>query len=284
MKTLLQFATIRFMPFAETQEFANVGILAFTPDGQFVDYQLAPNSFKRVNQFFDDLEGKLYKCALTSFEGELKRVKDFCRTMQGQELINFMTEVTRPREGILIFGQLSAILTENPRETLADLFDKYIGRNFQHQKEYREAQMVRALKSNLIKKLPKAIRYKEDKLDVGYAAYTLPLVAKAGNTVKAIKPLAFDQKTTLQLTEHGDRWIARAKHLLNANVIRNENLLFAIEKPKKKKNEFLEAFDVVYKGMQELDVQIVPYNQQKEIVTFAQFEELNNPDNYRLIH
>jgi hypothetical protein len=282
MRNLLQFATIRFMPFAETQEFANVGILAFTPDGHFVDYKLAPTKFKRINEFFDDLDGQLYTCALNSFEGELKRIKNFCHTLQGKELVNFMGEVTRPREGIIVFGQLSAILTESPEKTLEALFNRYIGRNFQHQKEYREAQMVTALRKNLTNLLPKEVRYKETSLDVGYTAYKLPLVAISASKIKAIKPLAFNQNTTLMLTEHGDRWISRVKHLLNAEVIKRENFLFAIEKPATKKDEFHQAFEVVYRSMKELGVEILPYSKQKEIVAFAQFAKIHDPDSFSL--
>jgi hypothetical protein len=284
MKTLLQFATIRFMPFAETQEFANVGILAFTPNGNFVDYKLAPTRFKRINEFFEDFDGQLYACALNSFEGELKRVKDFCRTLHGQKLVDLMNEVTRTREGIIVFGELSATLTENPKIALESLFDKYIGRNFQQQREYRETQMVRALRKNLTSLLPKEVRYKETSLDVGYTAYKLPLVAKVANTVKTIKPLAFNQSTTLMLTEHGDRWISRVKHLLKANVIQRENFLFAIERPTNKKDEFHQSFDVIYEGMKELGVQIMPYESKEDIIEFAQFNELNNPADFKLSH
>ncbi|GIU52013.1 hypothetical protein TUM4438_43550 [Shewanella sairae] len=284
MKTLLHFATIRFMPFAETQEFANVGILAFTPNGNFVDYKLAPTRFKRINEFFEDFDGQLYACALTSFEVELKRVKDFCHYLHGQQLVDLMNEVTRTREGIIVFGELSATLTENPKITLERLFDKYIGRNFQQQIEYRETQMVRALRKNLTNLLPKEVRYKETSLDVGYTAYKLPLVAKVANTVKTIKPLAFNQSTTLMLTEHGDRWISRVKHLLKANVIQKENFLFTIERPTNEKDEFHQSFEVIYGGMKELGVEIIPYESKEDIIEFAQFDELNNSANFKLSH
>ncbi|WP_281222783.1 DUF3037 domain-containing protein [Photobacterium sanguinicancri] len=270
MKAVIQFSIIRFMPFAETQEYANVGVIVFSPATGFIDFKLAPPRFKRVSDFFDDLEGKLYSCAIESFHEELDRVKYFAKGMKGAELSNLMNEVTRVREGIMLFGETGAILTSTPNETLEQLFDSYIGRNFKNNREYREAQMVRALRNDLTKSL--TIKYKEQSLETDYSPFKLPLVAKEANIVKAIKPLAFDQKTPLALADHGDRWISRVKHLLNADAIKRDNFLFAIEEPRSKKSEFKKAFDAVGMGMKELGVQVVPFKEKDDIIKFAQFD------------
>ncbi|MEZ8532495.1 DUF3037 domain-containing protein [Vibrio cyclitrophicus] len=86
MKVALQFAIVRFMPFAETSEFANVGILAFAPKTGFVSYKLAPARFKRVSDFFDDLEGQLYKQAIANFEDELNYIQNFAKNITSSSL------------------------------------------------------------------------------------------------------------------------------------------------------------------------------------------------------
>lgn len=282
MKTLVQFAVVRFMPFAETQEFANVGVVAYAPKIGLVDFKLAPTRFKRVTEFFDDLDGQLFFHAITSFEGELLRIKHFAKKLQGRELVDLMTELTRVREGIMVFGETGAILTANPETVIEQLFDTYVGRNFQNNKEYREAQMVKALRKELTQNL--TVKFKELSLNTDYSSFKLPLVAKEANIVKAIKPLAFDQKTPLALADHGDRWISRIKHLINAKAIKDSNFLFAIEKPRSQKDEFQKAFEVVRNGMDELGVHVIPYKSKHEIIEFAHFDVKILSESFNLVH
>lgn len=281
MKTLIQYAVIRFMPFAETQEFANVGILVFSPKTNFINFKLAPKHFPRINQFFEDLDGKLYSYALESFDSELVRVKELSTELNTSDFHSLMSEVTRPREGILTFSELGAILSSNAEETLDHLYANYVGREFKEQREYRESQMARALKKELFKHYN--VNFKEQSLDIGYGKFKLPLVANEASMTKAIKPLSFNQNSPLQLADHGDKWVSRIKHLLNANALLKENFLFAIEKPKNIKPDMLRAFDVVTNGMQELGVNLASYDDTNTILDFAQFDVDSLRNDFELI-
>ena len=44
---------VRFAPFAETEEFANVGIVLSVPAIGRMEYRLARKNLKRVNHFFE---------------------------------------------------------------------------------------------------------------------------------------------------------------------------------------------------------------------------------------
>jgi len=48
MKTLCLYAIVRFMPYAETQEFANVGVVMCVPDKNIFKFKLAPKHFARI--------------------------------------------------------------------------------------------------------------------------------------------------------------------------------------------------------------------------------------------
>lgn len=281
MKIALQFAIVRFMPFAETSEFANVGILAFAPKTGFVGYKLAPARFRRVTDFFDDLEGQLYKQAIANFEDELCYVQNYANNISGQELVDIMQEVTRTREGLMTFGDLSVMMTEDAELAVEQLFDRFIGRDFKDTKEYREQQMVRVLRKELISNL--TVRYKEQSLNTGFSQFKMPLVAKEADVIKAIKPLAFDQKTPLALVDHGDRWISRVKHLLQARTVQQDDFLFTIEEPRSKKDEFLTAFETVHNGMKELGVKVLPYKNKQDILKFAEFNVEHMVDDFQLV-
>ncbi|ENM5794308.1 DUF3037 domain-containing protein [Vibrio mimicus] len=281
MKHLVRYAVIRFMPFTETQEFANVGIVIHAPQTGNVLFKLASKRFARVSQFFDDLDGQLYSNAIDMFSFELQRIKDFAQGMQGKELATFMDEVTRQREGFLTFSDTSVLLTIEPLEVVLDkLFEQYVARNF-NTKEHREALLVRSLKKHLDK--VSKHKFTKGKLNANYVSFELPLVASDNFTTKAIKPLSFYQDKPLQLIDHGAFWISRVKHLLNAGVLRPYDFLFAIDRPDFKDKNLDAAFHSLCDEMKSLDVNIYDVNDLQSIENFARFDS-ESAENFRLSH
>lgn len=55
-----QYAILRFMPYVETGEFANVGLVMAAPQQGFFAYQLEEKRYGRLTRFFKDLEASTY--------------------------------------------------------------------------------------------------------------------------------------------------------------------------------------------------------------------------------
>lgn len=93
------YAVVRFMPFAETREFANVGVVAIAPKLGLYDCKLAPKTFNRVTKFFEDLNGVVYKHAIEGFEAELQRIRNYLvqHHVQGKGLVEYFNEITRTK-------------------------------------------------------------------------------------------------------------------------------------------------------------------------------------------
>lgn len=281
MKTLVRYAIIRFMPFTQTQEFANVGVIVHAPQLGTVLFKLANKRFGRVSQFFDDLDGTLYSNAITMFEFELKRIQNLAVGMVGKDLALFMDEVTRPREGFLTFSETAALLTDDALDVVLDgLFQQYVGRNF-NTKEHREALLVKNLR-NRLNKISK-YKYIKSKVSADYMSFELPLVATDNVTTKAIKPLSFLQETPLKLIDHGGFWISRVKHLLNSNTIEPNNFLFAVEKPSFNDRNLEAAFGSLTDEMGSLGVNVCDVNDMMCIEQFARFDS-ECASNFKLIH
>jgi hypothetical protein len=113
------YAVVRFMPFAETREFANVGVVVIAPKFGLYDFKLAPQKLGLVTQFFDDLDGMVYKHVIEGFEAELERVRNYLvhNYVQGKDLVEYFKEVTRTRESVLHFGEIGTLLTDNVNAT-----------------------------------------------------------------------------------------------------------------------------------------------------------------------
>lgn len=280
VSNLCKYAIIRFTPYSETQEFANVGILMFAPKLGFVDFKLAPTRFARVTDFFDDVDGGLYSCAVKNFENELDRVRDLGKGMYGKKLVDFIQEVTRYREGVMTFGETSSMLCDNPAVELELLFNRYIGRSFAT-KEYRENQMVKALRNEL-KAHVDNVRFKQRTLIADYVPVNMPLVAMVGGLIKIIKPIAFDQSKPLGLIEHGEQWISRVKRLIQAEKVKPQHMMFAFESPTAKDNNIIRAFKEVSNEMCALGVNVTPFENRERIFKFA--SDLHQDEPFELIH
>ena len=281
MKKLVRYSVIRFMPFTETQEFANVGIVIHAPQTGEVQFKLANTRFGRVSQFFDDLDGHLYANAIKMFNFELQRIQEFTREMTGKALASFMDEVTRPKEGFLTYSETAALLTTDSLTTVLDtLYQQYVGRSF-NTKEHREILLVKSLK----KQLDQVSKYKftKSKLSTDYMEFELPLVATDNLETKAIKPLSFFQETPLKLIDHGEFWISRVKHLLNSNTIDANNFLFAVDRPDFTNKNLDAAFSSLSEEMNALGVKVYDIKDINKIEKFARFNS-ENAENFQLVN
>ena len=58
-KVACQYALLRFRPFVETGEFANVGVVLLAPEARFFWFLLLKR-YGRITQFFHQLDRKVY--------------------------------------------------------------------------------------------------------------------------------------------------------------------------------------------------------------------------------
>ena len=144
MKTLCNYAYVRFVPNPETEEFANVGVVMIKNRPPAFRYLLEKNWTPRLAGFFTDADANSYQAGMRMLEDELDRVARMVdRARQGREpgmadfteekFVQFFREMVRPREGRLQFSAPRTLLTENPQQLLQDLFAEIRGNPSQAQ-------------------------------------------------------------------------------------------------------------------------------------------------------
>ena len=270
-KMQCMYAVVRFMPFAETREFANVGVVVIAPKLGLYDFKLAPKTFNRVTKFFDDLDGVVYKHAIEGFEAELQRIRNYLvhHHVQGKGLVEYFNEITRPRESVLHFGEIGTILSDDINIVVDKLYERLIGRNFTESKEYKEQQMLRVLKSQLTAKLPTGVRYTKQNIKAGAFDIPVPLVNSTNGNYRIIKPLAFEQQNVLLAMEHGETWVGRLKKLIDSDVLQADKALVAFEKPSHRKQEFMNVYEDVVGAVKDLGALAQDYANTSTIIQFA---------------
>ena len=275
-KVACQYAIVRFMPFVETEEFANVGIVMMAPDFHYFGFHLELKRYARITHFFEDIDARLYRKTLYNLNEELERVGDLLKS-QGfdrrlkQNDVDFarrlFTELVRPRETIVRFGEVRTVLADDPARKLGELFAFYIERNFVTRK-YQEELLL----ESGVRKLLNRIHVGElfEKARVGDENYhvNFPFVhRKEGGPLKIIKPLHLAHAEPTRIYEHGDAWIRRIGRL-KGKYLDPDHVLFTLAGPDEGENR-LRAYSDIEQELQMIGVHTVPYGNQDEIGRFA---------------
>ena len=133
-KYACQYAIVRFLPYLETGEFANVGIVMCCPDADFFDFKLLTR-VRRITAFFEELDAGIYRRARGDFQQELQRIRHWLNPKQGEaknaeSARHLFAELTRPREVMMRFEGIRVVLADDPAQQLEALFGYYVERNF----------------------------------------------------------------------------------------------------------------------------------------------------------
>ena len=117
------YSIVRFAPFAETEEFANVGIVLTAPACRRMEYKLASEGLERVNHFFGC--APVFAKALEIAKNELDAVRAMTATAQEDQIVNHFRFLTEPKESLIRFSAMRSILVDDFDATLEELFGHY---------------------------------------------------------------------------------------------------------------------------------------------------------------
>lgn len=270
-----QYAIVRFMPFVETGEFANVGIIMMSAKERFFGFQLQTNRHARVTDFFDDLDAKVFKCAMADIKEELARVRQLLMahgfdrrypTNDTDFAKRLFAEVIRPREVMLRFSAPRTVLVADPDKALGELFAHYVERNFVT-KEYRETLMEKGIRK-LLSTANIADRFV--KKAVGNEAFrvTFPFVAVENEKVgKVIQPLDLAHTNTSNILEKGGVWQFRVNELRKRQCL-PEQVLFVVKGPTTH-DKRTGAYEEAVAMLDQPGVTVLPFHGEQEILQFA---------------
>jgi hypothetical protein len=270
------FAIARFRPYRETGEFVNVGVVLLCPQLGYFGYDFERRKYKRITDFFPELDFDIFKAGLAGMAKELSRLANTGTKTNDQLILGAevqlrlaaFKELVRPREALFHFGEVGTVLAADPAAKLQELFGFYIKRQFARDREYQEIIMRRRL-ADFLQKENLARFYKQDQ-QIGDDTYhvILPFVHYADSVArKAIKPLHLDKDATTDIYRHGDAWIASIRRLRDLNRLPKE-MLFAVKQPASNPKRQAAA-DQICTELKALDVHTVPFANTGAILEFA---------------
>ena len=270
-KLACRYAIVQFMPFVETGEFANVGIVLACPKTGYFGFQLLTRKYGRITAFFDELQTRVYTESVKAFEKELERIRAFLATQPESnktELIrDTFLHLVHPREAMLRFGEPRAILVDAPEQAVGELFRHYVEREFATP-QYVEKVIERRLHT-LLKGMHLPAPFREERVGNDEIHATFPLVQKQDDVaVKIIKPFQLDHEQPNSIYDHGDRWVQKVTRMRRRNLL-PDRMLFAVTAPPESEAKRYAAFREICGELQAQDIVITSANEETRIVDFA---------------
>ena len=190
--------------------------------------------FKRVFEFFPELDRNAFRTARTATQANMERVKALVTDTTDVQLAQrIFRELVRPREAVFRFGEIRTILTPEPQKVAAMLFEQYVNRQFAKEREYHEAVMARRY-MQVLREHPTGRHFRA--AVVGTEAYhvRVPIasmeLAENQAPQRVIKPLDLQREEPTAVIEHGDAWIQRLKRLREFGRM-PERFIFAVRLP-----------------------------------------------------
>lgn len=241
-KLACRYAIVQFLPYTETGEFANVGVVLACPTTGYFGFKLETRRYARYTHFFRELDRLVYLRAIAALRDELERVRKMLDCAGIETIRDAFTALIHPREAILRFGEPRALLAEDPMQALEQLYGHYVDHDFVTH-EYHEKVLEQRIQ-HLIKGLNLGHPFREERLGDDEFAVRFPLVQLIKNKpAKVIKPFFLAQDDTMGIYNHGDAWLGKLKRLRQRHQL-PEQVLFTLEGPeatdKKRHNAFTE--------------------------------------------
>lgn len=269
-KYACRYAVVRFVPFPETEEFVNIGVVVACPASGYFGFQLQQKRRSaRVTNFFTDVAKSVYQEAIELVTLELSRIQYVVQSKSGspEEVRRIFENLVHPREALIRFSAARARMAADPADIVPRLFQYYVERDFVTH-EYTEQVMERRIRTLVHSlQLPKPFRALE--LGDELVSAHFPLVQKDDDVpLKAIKPFYLAQNDATKIIAHGGLWVDRMRRMRNRQLL-PPAVLFAVEGPSLSEGSRYEAFNEICDDLRRLKIEVVPSNAENEIVSFA---------------
>jgi hypothetical protein len=232
METML-YTIVRFAPFSETGEFANIGVVGSNASTNFFGFKVQTRKYARVTKFFSAVDSQVYRNAVSNLNAELLRMKRLTNFNARQLSLNFgnealavllLQEMMRKKEGVIRFSDLRMSVTSDPETEVERLYKYYVDKDFVTP-QYVEQLLEKTVRAQL-RYLSVDDCFVEMKLTDGPYQARFPFVkVEKSNIVAAIKPISLSQERPEAIIEHANKWAYALRRLRSAGKLPEKILL-----------------------------------------------------------
>lgn len=268
MTTPCLYSIVRYSPYPETEEFANVGVVLCAPKENVFEFMMTNRNDSRVRKFFHD--DCIFPLAKDALNRELVLAKNTAGEISGaQSLSQFFHYFTAKRESIFHFSEVRVVLSHEPKAELLKIYDRYVNHS-DYTKTRREEVLARELKKSIDRIDSLKNLFKHQVVNGTFSKFSMPLVAKRDDVIsRAIKPLAFEQSEPGKMMEHGDTWVMRVTRAAEENLLNIEDVLFTIDEPVSPSTAQIKVLDSIKLNLDRNKISHIPSSDHRSAIEFA---------------
>lgn len=137
-QSVCNYAILRFLPYPETGEFVNVGVLVTCMGPCLLDFEAEREMPHRAKVLFPRQDAQAFEAGLKALCEDMERMKRGARDPKSVQFA--FNETVRIRESVFRFGEVRTILTPHPKELSQELFKRYV--RMEEVSETKEATML----------------------------------------------------------------------------------------------------------------------------------------------
>lgn len=195
-KIACKYVILRFTPYSQTEEFANVGVVLYSKAMNIFQFKVdRVDAGNRVAKFFHIDDKRFYKEALTSYEKELKYMHELVQQNEVSAEYAF-NMLVRPRATLFSYGTARAILTSDVKTSVNDIFNRMV-RHSADEQVIARSNLYGTLKSQLdMLQLERPFRLHSFTKDGFVAKYNLTQLGSEDLPFKIIHPIDLTNKTS----------------------------------------------------------------------------------------
>lgn len=195
-KYACKYVVLRFAPYSETGEFANVGVLLYSKTHNSFVFKLDVIDIgARVSKFFHINDKKVFKFAMASYQKELAFIQEQVahHHMTAQEAFEFLV---KPRATLLRFSEIRTVITDSIDGTLNSIFGRMVSHSSASQVKNRQklSSLLRSQLDSL--RLERPFRKHKFAKSVFEATYDFIQLNEQGEPLKLIQPIDINGRLT----------------------------------------------------------------------------------------
>lgn len=265
----MRFVIIRFMPYIQTREFANIGIVLTCPKTGWFNFQIE-HRYARLGRFFKHFRADVYRAAVKTLTEQLNFIKQELHNKPAEQYRFALDHLALPREAIIQTSTVGISMASNEQSELNRLFAYYVEHSFAT--EGHEKTLINSIKKNVLKPLNLHIPFTQHKIGNDEYHETLPLVQKTHETkiYKIIKPIYLGHSSPADIYKKSDTWIGKFKRLKDFGFIgQDTEILLPYIPPEHKQENTDNALLSVLQALESHHLQLANHEDHEAIRRFA---------------
>ncbi len=128
---IFNYALLRYLPYPDTGEFVNVGVVVTCADPVLFEFAVDPeHTLGRIRALFPEIDPQRFEEPHEAMRQELERVKALAgESRDSNFVLRLFKELVRPRESSFRFGEIRTTSSPHPASEAEYLFSRYVLRS-----------------------------------------------------------------------------------------------------------------------------------------------------------